>query len=99
MYFNTYGDKRELHSFPTRRSSDLGVEGVGQNTKFFNTVRRGLHGRQIDELVVGISAVDTKVVRTAEMPTTDRKSTRLNSSHANLVCRLLLEKKNNREST
>src|SRR3712207_8238855 len=25
---------------------------------------------------------------------TDRKSTRLNSSHANLVCRLLLEKKN-----
>src|SRR3712207_8378046 len=25
----------------------------------------------------------------------DRKSTRLNSSHANLVCRLLLEKKNN----
>src|SRR3712207_7750824 len=26
--------------------------------------------------------------------TLDRKSTRLNSSHANLVCRLLLEKKN-----
>src|SRR3712207_6925715 len=26
----------------------------------------------------------------------DRKSTRLNSSHANLVCRLLLEKKKNR---
>src|SRR3712207_8798687 len=26
-------------------------------------------------------------------PLTDRKSTRLNSSHANLVCRLLLEKK------
>src|SRR3712207_8641624 len=26
--------------------------------------------------------------------TADRKSTRLNSSHANLVCRLLLEKKN-----
>src|SRR3712207_7715207 len=27
----------------------------------------------------------------------DRKSTRLNSSHANLVCRLLLEKKNNKD--
>src|SRR3712207_7900586 len=27
----------------------------------------------------------------------DRKSTRLNSSHANLVCRLLLEKKKNTE--
>src|SRR3712207_7634865 len=27
----------------------------------------------------------------------DRKSTRLNSSHANLVCRLLLEKKNTSE--
>src|SRR5947209_11354340 len=28
----------------------------------------------------------------------DRKSTRLNSSHANLVCRLLLEKKKNNHS-
>src|SRR5947209_16039418 len=28
----------------------------------------------------------------------DRKSTRLNSSHANLVCRLLLEKKKKKES-
>src|SRR3712207_8452758 len=29
----------------------------------------------------------------------DRKSTRLNSSHANLVCRLLLEKKKKRHDT
>src|SRR3712207_7292040 len=28
----------------------------------------------------------------------DRKSTRLNSSHANLVCRLLLEKKTNKSN-
>src|SRR3712207_8526163 len=28
-------------------------------------------------------------------PLRDRKSTRLNSSHANIVCRLLLEKKKN----
>src|SRR3712207_8635283 len=28
----------------------------------------------------------------------DRKSTRLNSSHANLVCRLLLEKKKNNKT-
>src|SRR3712207_6925294 len=30
---------------------------------------------------------------TTTTPAQDRKSTRLNSSHANLVCRLLLEKK------
>src|SRR3712207_8043134 len=33
------------------------------------------------------------------MPLVDRKSTRLNSSHANLVCRLLLEKKKNQRHT
>src|SRR5947209_14262029 len=31
----------------------------------------------------------------ARQDSPDRKSTRLNSSHANLVCRLLLEKKKN----
>src|SRR3712207_7324801 len=43
-------------------------------------------------------ALDTRDEETEEhsqrvMRYTDRKSTRLNSSHANLVCRLLLEKK------
>src|SRR6476620_175634 len=33
---------------------------------------------------------------TVERRNEDRKSTRLNSSHANLVCRLLLEKKKNK---
>src|SRR5207302_6748273 len=46
----------------------FGVEGIGQNAKFVDTVRRGLHGGQVDELVVGISAVDTKIVRTAASP-------------------------------
>src|SRR5690625_7969668 len=27
-FYSRYGHRRDLHSFPTRRSSDLGVEGV-----------------------------------------------------------------------
>src|SRR3712207_8804074 len=37
--------------------------------------------------------VSRRVPRRPREPPSDRKSTRLNSSHANLVCRLLLEKK------
>ena len=46
-----YGDHRDLHSFPTRRSSDLGLRRAGR--------------------------------RKCTAPAADRKSTRLNSSHAN----------------
>src|SRR3712207_8103583 len=38
--------------------------------------------------IVGIGCANDDVIEAV-----DRKSTRLNSSHANLVCRLLLEKK------
>src|SRR5947209_17058705 len=39
----------------------------------------------------------TGTTRLRRMRRTDRKSTRLNSSHANLVCRLLLEKKKKKQ--
>src|SRR3712207_8820070 len=41
--------------------------------------------------IMAVDEADAKARGTT--PARDRKSTRLNSSHANLVCRLLLEKK------
>src|SRR5207247_11155276 len=85
LFFFSYLAHRELHSFPTRRSSDLLrlVEGVA--------ARREAAGRPVDEVHVpehvihrlrganvrGPLADDQRHLRLAQ----DRKSTRLNSSH------------------
>src|SRR5207253_9741093 len=72
--FHCYGDHRDLHSFPTRRSSDLAARGEQRRGADRPTLRvrpgaprgvplRGLAGR-------GIPREEQ-----------DRKSTRLNSSH------------------
>ena len=62
------GDHRDLHSFPTRRSSDLGVIAGDDHVRFAPGVFGHHAGPQAD-LVIGISEG------------ADRKSTRLNSSH------------------
>src|SRR5947209_19807559 len=65
--FNRYGRHRDLHSFPTRRASDLPL---------------ALH-RQLEPTFVpdGFSCTG---LRSRPVRTSDRKSTRLNSSHANI---------------
>src|SRR3712207_9012481 len=45
------------------------------------------------DVLVIVSVPIFVLVMTIAIYSVDRKSTRLNSSHANLVCRLLLEKK------
>src|SRR5438445_2934484 len=60
------GVHRDLHSFPTRRSSDLSIDAVDLIIKL-----KEITGRRIQPEAF-------KQVRT------DRKSTRLNSSHANI---------------
>ena len=42
--------------------SILGVEGIGDDAEFFHAIRTRLHGRQVNEHVVGISAIDTEIV-------------------------------------
>src|SRR5438445_4093002 len=90
-YLYGYGAHRDLHSFPTRRSSDLDVlrnrvpgdlieTGVwrGGASIFMRAI---LHAYGITDRVVWL----------------DRKSTRLNSSHANISYAVfcLKKKKNN----
>src|SRR5205814_3243737 len=73
LFFYTYRDHPDLHSFPTRRSSDL-INVPVRQLDVAGDGRLGLQGR--DGLVHGI--VGFFVFRVQLL---DRKSTRLNSSH------------------
>src|SRR5690625_6315592 len=67
LLLNNFGDRRGLHSFPTRRSSDLQV-GVAQTGG-------GVPDEHLARPRVGqLDALD-------QLEGPDRKSTRLNSSH------------------
>src|SRR5438034_11727204 len=87
--FHCYGDYRDLHSFPTRRSSDLagptepGIARVvfGGSTGFLRSPDRGRVGRP--------SKYDPQLLRVRSEEHTSELQ-----SHSDLVCRLLLEKKN-----
>src|SRR5437764_5331468 len=84
FFFSCYRDHRDLHSFPTRRSSDL----VCTNKLEW------LSKRLLDQLglsrrfaaicgadTFGVQKPDPTIFRETVARATDRKSTRLNSSH------------------
>src|SRR5436305_4331554 len=75
FFFYSRGDHRDLHSFPTRRSSDLADERLGGRRQDA-AVRRLREGpvRRGDDV-----AADLHLGRQR-----DRKSTRLNSSHVRI---------------
>src|SRR5437868_9786076 len=64
IFFYCYVNHRDLHSFPTRRSSDL-IVGSGSDST-------------LDEVTIDSG---TAVTLNTGVPLSDRKSTRLNSSH------------------
>src|SRR5437588_13110470 len=74
FFFYCYGYHRNLHSFPTRRSSDL-----SENLSSCSPVPSGM----VLSICPGTSSSCKLVERTLESLCTlrDRKSTRLNSSH------------------
>src|SRR5439155_21840241 len=89
-FFTGDGHHRDLHSFPTRRSSDLGAteEYVFDNFTFFS--RRIAEGSRLRLIVSSINSTGTEknynsggvvAAETGKDAKTDRKSTRLNSSH------------------
>src|SRR5690606_39391844 len=83
FFFYGYGDHRDLHSFPTRRSSDLGKD----RSRGAEQAPRSDRGR-------GVSRPPE-----VPPPTPDRKSTRLNSSHVKISYAVFcLKKKKNRPS-
>src|SRR5690349_23328703 len=81
FFFYCCGVRRALHSFPTRRSSDLplGARPVLDDERLAETLRQPLTHQARED--VG---------------RTDRKSTRLNSSHVEISYAVFcLKKKNN----
>src|SRR5205085_11702384 len=81
FFFQSYGHPRHLHSFPTRRSSDLPAQAhQNQNTRGTHSFARccaNAHRRnsKAGKRKHSVSAIETG---------TDRKSTRLNSSHSQI---------------
>src|SRR5438093_2179710 len=93
LFFSCSGDPRDLHSFPTRRSSDLRrVSATDQRTRGVERAarlgawrrRRGAGGRRGAR--IGRLRAWTWTARSEE-------HTSELQSLTNLVCRLLLEKK------
>src|SRR5438034_7827860 len=74
FFFSSYGDHRYLHSFPTRRSSDL--DRTIANGRYGSRYRNPQHSS-------GNAYRCRSEEHTSEL-----------QSHSDLVCRLLLEKKN-----
>src|SRR5947209_9320466 len=92
----SYTHHRDLHSFPTRRSSDLplqpGVRTRGQAADLRCIGR--LHQRKYRHSLTGIERLAHR--RRGEHR--DRKSTRLNSSHANISYAVFCLKKKKKTS-
>src|SRR5690554_7046318 len=96
--------RRPLHSFPTRRSSDLFVRELPAGTPFSIhgavVYRRGETFRFYQEIRnVGLGVVAATIVTDmvlADSRTGDRKSTRLNSSHVRISYAVFCLKKKTR---
>src|SRR5438309_6311746 len=80
--FFCYYARRDLHSFPTRRSSDLSFKDLGM-TVLVSMVRQMIAEGAPIEAVACASTGDRSEEHTSEL-----------QSQFHLVCRLLLEKKN-----
>src|SRR5438067_13480933 len=92
FFFYCYGDHRDLHSFPTRRSSDL----LG-----FVKMENEVSGYPLDPDATGLVNPNFAMLAQACGATgiriEDRKSTRLNSSHVSISYAVFcLKKKKNK---
>src|SRR5690606_41822169 len=79
LSLESFAHRRDLHSFPTRRSSDLDeVVAVGA------AIQGGvLSGEVTDVLLLDVTPLNLGI-ETLGGVMTDRKSTRLNSSHVKI---------------
>src|SRR5438477_12895671 len=82
VFFIRFGDHLDLHSFPTRRSSDLEGEARFLRAFYYYLLMDVFGGVPI------ATTTELKAMRSEE-------HTSELQSHVNLVCRLLLEKKKN----
>src|SRR5688572_31984491 len=89
--FHRYGPPRPLHSFPTRRSSDLRIskilpllDGVRCESDLSTKGNTWFPLRVVTEHVWAICDEAMSVNANDKLCSPDRKSTRLNSSHSQI---------------
>src|SRR5690606_41692327 len=82
-----HADHRDLHSFPTRRSSDL-------IAKWVLPTPGGPKNSTFSCLPMNVSPASSRMSRSSTPGRSEEHTSEL-QSRENLVCRLLLEKKNN----
>src|SRR5438034_7966643 len=91
FFFYSSGAPRDLHSFPTRRSSDLALAGQPAIEQALDH-RADQPGQQHrDDDKGGI--IEPAVVQHGHAEERSEEHTSELQSHSDLVCRLLLEKK------
>src|SRR5690349_24125395 len=96
FFFSCHGHHRHLHSFPTRRSSDL----PGLDPEAFIEGAAELPGLETPAAVVRLGQAMRQMRRTtAALLSEDRKSTRLNSSHVEISYAVFCLKKKKKKKT
>src|SRR5690606_41459407 len=103
FFFYCFVHHRDLHSFPTRRSSDLFFIYTENDTEAFFDVQWQLVDVGVNYIVVrrfvaDIGGTQTAILFCNQIVRSEEHTSEL-QSRENLVCRLLLEKKKNTEST
>src|SRR5687768_18006643 len=99
FFFECYGDHRDLHSFPTRRSSDLRHRPMSSWIRPAASIPLPKRPGKRASPVGRAATPGTRVMGApAERSCRSEEHTSELQSRLHLVCRLLLEKKNNKTS-
>src|SRR5207253_10621435 len=99
LFFPGYADPRDLHSFPTRRSSDLRPTVSRSSAACWSAPKAALaaicsSSAWIDTFTAGNAILSLLVKSLTVLTLRSEEHTSELQSRGHLVCRLLLEKKN-----
>src|SRR5205814_10031180 len=92
-----YDPLRDLHSFPTRRSSDLRSRKARVSYKVQRTINASLNAATSTRAVSSNPNFEACVYGTLDFVRSEERFSR--NAETDLVCRLLLEKKNEKKKT
>src|SRR5699024_12219417 len=96
FFFQRYVAHRDLHSFPTRRSSDLRRWCASRVVTATSSVVAGRSGRSAPRPASPSRSFPASP-RPCPSPPSDRKSTRLNSSHVSISYAVFCLKKKTKQ--
>src|SRR5690606_39625116 len=103
LFFKQHDPHRNLHSFPTRRSSDLAIIETLYKRQYIKKDKKKIIPTQVGIDLIGV--IQNPTLTSVELTGQWEKKLRQRSeehtselqSRENLVCRLLLEKKKNKK--